>query len=294
VRPKAERPARRATIARFASDPRIGIYTSIPWGFETASYWIEGPEGLVVIDTQFMTSAAAEVIEAAESTTGKKVKLAIVLHPNPDKFNGTATFQARGIKVVTAAQVLAKIPEVFKQRTEAFYDRYKEDWPTAEPKPESFGDATTELTAGGVTVKAHVLGPGCSAAHVVVEHEGHVFVGDLVGNGTHAWLEIGEAEAWLTRLDEIRGLKPRFIHPGRGPSGGPELLDQQSQYLRTVLAEVAKEKPTWPAPKGAIERVHQRILQAYPKLGYEVFLELGLPAVWQKQAEKAAQPPGGG
>lgn len=294
-RPRAEKQAPRPKVARFAQDPHIGVYTSIPWSFETHSYWIEGPDGLVVVDTQFQPSAAAEVIDAAESSTGKKVKLAVVLHPNPDKFNGTATFQARGVKVVTSAQVLAKIPAVHKQRKEAFFDRYKPDYPAEEPRPESFGAATTELSAGGVTLKAHVLkGPGCSEAHVVVEHDGHVFVGDLVGNGTHAWLEIGEAEEWLARLDEIKAMSPRFVHPGRGGSGGPELLDQQAKYLRTVLEEIAKEKPTLPIPGGALDRVQERIMKIYPGLGYPLFLEFGLPALWRKAAQRSAPPAGGG
>jgi glyoxylase-like metal-dependent hydrolase (beta-lactamase superfamily II) len=278
----------RGKAQRLEVDPRVGVYTSIPWGFDTASYWIEGPDGLIVIDTQFLPSASAEVIEAAESITGKKIKLAIVLHPNPDKFNGTATFQARGIKVVTSAQVLEKIPEVHDIRLLAFYDRYKPDYPEDLPKPESFGDKDQEISAGGVTVKAHLMGAGCSAAHVVIEYEGHVFVGDLVGNGTHAWLEIGEPEAWIERMAEIKALSPRFVHPGRGKTGGPELLDWEAGYLRRVLEEVAKEKPVIPAPKGAIERIQDRIMKAYPELGYDVFLELGLPQVWRKQAEKEA------
>src|SRR5579884_751926 len=71
------------------ADARVGRYVSSNWGFSTNSYWIEGPEGLVVVDTQFLPSAAAEMVSWAEQATGKKVVLAVVLHPNPDKFNGT-------------------------------------------------------------------------------------------------------------------------------------------------------------------------------------------------------------
>lgn len=39
---------------RFYGDPRVGTYISSTWGFSTASYWIEGPTGLVLIDTQFL------------------------------------------------------------------------------------------------------------------------------------------------------------------------------------------------------------------------------------------------
>ncbi|HLL53067.1 MAG TPA: hypothetical protein VK447_05935, partial [Myxococcaceae bacterium] len=88
-------------------DPRVGTYVSSSWGFNTSSYWIEGPEGLILIDTQFLLSAADEFVTWAEKVTGKKAVLAIVLHANPDKFNGTSVLRKRGIKVVTSAQVRA-------------------------------------------------------------------------------------------------------------------------------------------------------------------------------------------
>lgn len=278
------------TAKKLAQDSRIGVYTSIPWGFETTSYWLEGPDGLIFIDTQFLLSAAKESLEKAEAITGKKTKLAVVLHPNPDKFNGTALFQSRGIRVVTSAQVLAAIPAVHAQRTRSFYDRYKPDYPAEEPKPESFGDTTQEISAAGIKIKLHVLGFGCSTAHVVVEYEGNVFVGDLVGNGTHAWVEIGEIEEWQKRLAEISALKPKYVHPGRGATGGPELLEWENGYFRRLLEEIAAEKPTIPLAKGAVERVKGRMMKAYPGLDYDVFLDVGLEEVLNKQAAKATKP----
>lgn len=269
------------------SDPRVGQYVATGWGFATSSFWIEGKAGLVLIDTQFLPSAAAEAITAAERTTGKKVVAAIVLHANPDKFNGTATLQARGIKVVTSQQVLERIPEIFAVRTAAFGERYQPDWPTETPRPDSFGGATTELQLAGLKLKAHVLGPGCSEAHVVVEWEGHVFVGDLVANKSHSWLEIGRTDEWLQRLDEIAVLKPRFVHPGRGRSGGADLLAAEREYLQTVIDLVAAEKPTLPPDKAAMERVRAEVERRYPGYRFPVFLQLGLPAEWRRQATAA-------
>jgi glyoxylase-like metal-dependent hydrolase (beta-lactamase superfamily II) len=290
--PEEEEP--HGTTTRFQGDPRVGVYVSIPWGFSTSSYWIEGPDGLIVLDTQFLPSAAAEMVDAAEAATHKKVALAIVLHPNPDKFNGTATLQARGIKVVTSEQVKRLLPSVHASRLKSFYARYEPDYPKELPAPESFGGATTTLSAGGLTVKAHVVGPGCSEAHVIVEYDGHLFAGDLIASGAHSWLEIGRTDAWLLRLQEMRALSPRFVHPGRGPSGGPELLDQEESYLRRVIALVAEEHPVWPPPAGAIDRVKARVLEAYPGLSFPVFLNIGLPAEWRRQAERAEHDPLGG
>jgi glyoxylase-like metal-dependent hydrolase (beta-lactamase superfamily II) len=270
------------------SDPRVGQYVSTGWGFATSSFWIEGKDALVLIDTQFLPSAAVEAITAAERTTGKKVVAAIVLHANPDKFNGTATLQARGVKVLTSQQVLDLIPEIFKVRTEAFGERYRPDWPTETPRPDSFGSATTELQLAGETLKVHVLGPGCSEAHVVVEWEGHVFVGDLVANKSHSWLEIGRTDEWLKRLDEVAALQPRFVHPGRGRSGGADLLAAEREYLQTVIDLVAAEKPTLPPDEAAMERVRAAVERRYPGYRFPVFLQLGLPAEWRRQATAAA------
>lgn len=264
---------------------RVWRYTSRPWGFATNSFVIEGPTGLVVIDVQFLPSAAIELVERAEKQTGKKVELAIVLHANPDKFNGTAALQARGIKVVTSAQVLALMPAIHEKRVASFYDRYKPDYPRELPRPDSFGEHSQDLTAGGVTVTASVMGAACSEAHVVVTWEGHAFVGDLVANQAHAWLEIGRTDEWLRRLDELDSLtKVEWVHPGRGASGGPELLAMQKAYLQTVIDLVAAERPTLAATAADIGRVTAQVEAAYPGYAFPVFLRIGLPAEWKRQA----------
>ncbi len=271
---------------RVSRSGAIGTYVSIPWGFDTSSYWIEGPSGLVAIDTQFLPSAAEEMIEQAESLTKKKFVLAIVLHANPDKFNGTSVFQKHGIRVVTSSQVKAVIPEIHEKRVRAFYDRYQPDYPKELPQPEVFGDKTTDLVAGGVKLRLHVLGAGCSEAHVVVEKpdENAIFVGDLVSSKNHAWLEIGKTDQWLTRLEELRRLSPRRVYPGRGPAGDATLLDDQESYLRKVMAIVGAEHPTVPIREDALEHAKRSIVEAYPSYGYKVFLDIGLPAEWERQA----------
>jgi len=284
----AASPARPTTPT---GDPRVGVYTSTPRTFATNAYWIEGPDGVVLIDTMFTPSQGIAALEAAEAATGRRVTHAVVLHANPDKFNGTAALQARGVEVLTSAQVAALIEDVFARRTRAFASRYAPDWPTETPAPDVFGDATTTLSLAGLTLTAHVLGRGVSEAHVVLEWRGHVFAGDLLANGHHGWLEIGATEDWLARLDEIAAMEPRRLHPGRGPSAGPALLDAQRRYLRTVERLVAEAEPRLPIPDGAIDAIAERVEAAYPDHGHAVFLRIGLPAEYRRQALNAAAAP---
>jgi len=274
--------------AKAPAPPRAAVteMTSSPWGFSTQSYWIEGPTGLVAIDTQFLPSEAERMITTAEQRTGKKFALAIVLHANPDKFNGTATFQKHGVKVITSKQVKDLLPSVHEKRTRAFYERYAPDYPKELPSPDVFGDKDTTIEAAGLTLDLRVMGAGCSESHVVVEWQRHVFVGDLVGNGVHSWLEIGKTDEWLRRLDEVTKLGPKVVHPGRGKTGGPELLVSERAYLEKVVSIVAGEGPTLPLDEAKLGRAKEKIVAAYPNYGFPVFLEIGLPAEWERQAKK--------
>lgn len=50
-----------ATSSARKGDPRIGVFVSDPWTFSTSSYWIEGPDGLILIDTQFLPSSRSSL-----------------------------------------------------------------------------------------------------------------------------------------------------------------------------------------------------------------------------------------
>jgi len=80
------------------------------------------------------------------------------------------------------------------------------------------------------------------------------------------------------------------VHPGRGVSAGPELLEAQSEYLRSAMAFVAEEKPAGEATPEALARIAERLNQRYPGHRYPVFLRIGLPAEWARQANVVASP----
>ena len=268
-------------------DPRVGQYVSSGWTFATSTFWISGPDGLVLVDTQFLPSAGVAAVEQAEHATGERARGAFVLHPNPDKFNGTTALQRRGIEVWTSAQVLEHMPEIHAMRVASFYERYKPDYPRDMPRPTSFGAATRSMHVAGLPLTAHVMGPGCSEAHVVLQFEDQIFVGDLVAHGSHAWLEIGRTDEWLRRIDELLALRPRLVHPGRGPSGGPELLTRQRAYLEEVVALIAAQQPSGPPRDEALARVRAELERRHPTYRFPVFLDIGLPAEWKRQAAGA-------
>jgi glyoxylase-like metal-dependent hydrolase (beta-lactamase superfamily II) len=262
----------------------VGSYTSSAKTFSTRSYWLSSTEGTLLIDTQFLPEMALNALNAAERGSGRKLTHALVLHPNPDKFNGTAVLQARGVKVSTSSQVAQAIPAVHQIRLGWFSDEFKPDYPKEAAQVSVFGDRSQSLNWAGIEVKLHVLGAGCSAAHVVAQIGDAVFVGDLINPENHAWLELGLIDEWLQRLEEIRAMKPKRVFPGRGEPGGIELIAQQSDYLRFVQSLVRAEQPSGSLGWLTKLRLQTVIERQYPELGFVLFMRDGLQAVWDQEA----------
>jgi len=275
----------------YHNDYQIGSYTSSSWGFDTNSYWIEGPEGVVLIGTQFLPSAANEAVNIAESVTGKKVVMAIVLHANPDKFNGTAALKSRGIKVVSSNQVVSLIPNIDQQRREWFYDRYKPDYPEQLVLPDALWNKTEEFEAAGLRFKAYVIRDAVSDAHLLIGLDDHLFVGDLIVNKYHAWMELGKSKQWLERIEEIRKfVKPEVIHPGRGYAmNGEVLLSQQEQYLRFVKKTIAEFYTGGAITEQDKKDIIKTITDKYPDYGFEYFLNIGIPSEWEQIRQRDHQ-----
>ena len=259
-----------------------GQYVSSPWGFHTNSFWIAGPRGTLLIDTQFMPSATREALALAERCSGQPVVTALVLHANPDKFNGTQWLSSQGVEVLSSRAVVAAIPSVDSLRRSWFEERYRPDYPDKLVLPRTFRDDTRRIVRGGVAVNIYLLGAAVSNAHVVVDWKGHLFVGDLVANRHHAWLELGLIDEWIAMLEFLQGLHPLRVYPGRGAPGGPELLAKQSEYLRFVRTTVQAARPQRELDEATLETLVKAVVARYPDYGNEYFLQLGIPAVWEK------------
>ena len=71
------------------------------------------------------------------------------------------------------------------------------------------------------------------------------------------------------------------MHPGRGPSAGPELLRAQQSYLRHVVKLVSAETPKGDIPDATLDRLIDAMKERYPERDFVIFLRIGLPAVWK-------------
>jgi hypothetical protein len=97
-------------------------------------------------------------------------------------------------------------------------------------------------------------------------------------------MELGDVDAWIGVLDQLKDLHSRHIHPGRGYESGADLLDKQIEYLRFVKSVVESYKPRGEIPGKVKEEIVERIKDKYAGYDNEYFLQLGIPAVWKHLA----------
>lgn len=102
-----------------------------------------------------------------------------------------------------------------------------------------------------------------AGGHVAIAVGGHLFTSDLIASGCHPGFaaDLDALEAGIARAAQAR---PRVVHPGCGPSGGPEILAEAQRYidaLRTARrahpgdaqAIAAALRAQFPKHRGAID-----------------------------------------
>lgn len=266
---------------------RIGTYFSPDRKRSSNSYWIEGPGGLVLIDTQLLISDTQELLRVAESITGKKVQMAIILQPSAQKFNGAATLVSRGIRVVSSSQVVDFIPQVDKQSREKYLTNFSTDYPPELKLPEALWDKTQEFEAAGLRFKAYIVRDAVSEAHLLIGLDGNLFVGDLIMQGEHVNLESVDLKRWKERLEEIKKfVDPEIIYPGKGYAmAGDDLLAQQESYLDSIRKSIAEYYTGGKISEADIRDIVEKIQHQYPHYKNAHLLEQSVIDAWESKRQ---------
>lgn len=275
---------------RAASKPAtLKQYTSAADGFSTSSFWVEGDQGVIVFDAQFLPEYAEALLAQIASETDKPITDVIISHANPDKYNGLEVVRAKypDAKIWATPQIVARIKEVDEGKKAFFGPQYGARYPQGLVLPDELISARHVLRRGDLEVELIPMGAGVSSAHLVslIKSSGELVVGDLLHQQTHGWLAEGFSPQWLERLDELERLGATKLLPGRGAVSGPELIAQQREYLKGFQACVAQELERSSA-EADIARIKSCVLARFPKYQIEAMVDFSIPG--ELEAQRAA------
>jgi glyoxylase-like metal-dependent hydrolase (beta-lactamase superfamily II) len=252
-------------------------------------YWFETRAGTVLLDAPLSNSDA------------KKLKGTIV-HPyriyvseaKPERFGSLQSMREGDVPAYTTPAVATEIRNYGDQRLAPFHRSEGADVPAHVEPPSPAIEERTHDMVGDVEVELLPLGPAGSEASLALylPKSGELITGDVVAGQQHLDLTWGRSVVWQDRINELKALEPKYIYPGHGDPGGPELLDETLVYLKffheTVASRVKPGAPARIAP-GDLTAIKQLISAKYPKYGRSELLDKSIAGEYAVQL--ASLPP---
>jgi len=244
---------------------RVHTYMADASGAMVTSHVVETQAGLVLVDGQFVASAALE-LKRYLATLGRPVARTILSHMHPDHWFGMAH---AGIGQVHAGPVTARF---IAERGAALIAERKVET-TA---PSVVGTiANGDETIGGVTFRHRAVHDTEAPEILTVElpQAGILIAQDIVYNKVHAVVS-PQIDQWVAALKaiETRAGENPVVMAGHGEPTTPASLAGLVRYLEAV-------KPLLAANRGHEDRARaltEEVARAFPDYRMPPLLTLGL------------------
>lgn len=262
----------------------------------TNAFLVELPHGVVAIDAM-MTVSDARDLRAKLDVLRKPLLAVLITHGHPDHYNGVGELiEGLGdVPVITTRGVDEVIRRIDDAKEVQWKPVFGEDWPAQRTFPNQFVKDGEILHFDGVPFEAKEFGPGEShwdLVWVVGERRRVAFVGDMVFNGVHSFMNDGHTAAWLESLTALEHLAAdiEVFYTGHGQPGKPlDMISAQRAYIehyRTAVAELADgEAVLDDVRKTRLEEAMKRFM---PTCDLDVFIKAGANPVAKELAAAAA------
>ena len=213
---------------------------------------IEMKDYLIVVDANFPSGARLAMADARKLSP-KPVKYVFDTHHHGDHAYGNPVWTAAGATTLAYKGVVDEMNRYEPKRWQAEakvrpdvgeLNRAEPEKPqqTFDKSPYILKDETREVRFMHLGW-AHTRGD----AFVWLPKEKVLCTGDAVVNGPHNNTADANLANWPKVLDAAIKLKPAYVLPGHGASGGPELLTGQRQFFVDLYAAAKANRTELPA-----------------------------------------------
>jgi glyoxylase-like metal-dependent hydrolase (beta-lactamase superfamily II) len=222
----------------------VHTYRSGETGLFVNSYLVEGAEGVIAVDAPLLLSDG-RAFRARLDALRKPLLGVLITHPHPDHYNTIAQLVAGDeVPVIAHADVDREIRAKDDAKRAQWAPMFGDEWPPSAIFPDRTLADEESVEFGDLRFTAWDFGPGESDSETVwLLGDGETaFVGDLVFNGTHAYLADGRTDAWLRALDRAEEALAdvHTLYVGHGPPAAPEVVGDQRRYLLMAREAIAR------------------------------------------------------
>lgn len=260
------------TLAHAASPLTMEVYNPGEKSvFPVSSEIVSGEKEVVLIDAQFQSSDADQLIEKIKAT-GKTLTTVYISHSDPDFYFGLDKIKAAfpQAKIVATPETIAAINASKDGKLAYWGPILKENAPQSVVVPQPLQGNSFMVDGQKIEVK----GPTPDRTYVWIPALKAVVGGvPVAGNNIHLWVadtQTPQSRAdWQQTLESIKALKPEVVVPGHFLPGAPQTLESVTftqNYLTTLEKALPKAKDS--------AQLIKAMKKQYPGLKDESSLEL--------------------
>src|SRR4051794_7154055 len=220
------------------------------WGLNNTGFFV-GADGVVVIDTCFTERRSRAFLDSVRSVTDRPLRTLINTHHHGDHTHGNwllpeatiiASDKCRREVIAGGHAAKGLFPGV--------------DWGEIPVTPPfvTFDDRLN-LYVDDLAAELTFMGPAHTTndVSVWVPERRLLFAGDLVFNGGTPFVVMGSVAGSIAAVERLQALGAETIVPGHGDLCGPDVLQDQLDYLRLVQSlardAVASDTPALEAAR---------------------------------------------
>jgi glyoxylase-like metal-dependent hydrolase (beta-lactamase superfamily II) len=276
-------------MTRYQLAPNVAVHMRScgEGGIFVNAYLVETRAGVVAVDAT-LTESDSKAFRRELEALHKPLLAVLVTHPHPDHVAGITNLVAGdAAKIVATQPVLDLMRKLEEPKRRQWTPVFGAEWVQKWTYPNTVVASGRKLNFDGVTFSVLDVGAGGdSDANSIwfMESPGRTaFLGDLVFNGTHAYIADGHLLAWLANLARLERLCEGMdlVFPGHGlPAKPAELIAHQREYLLTFASHVKELSDGRPnlgdEDKKELER---RMVARYPEAGLSFLIALSADPV---------------
>jgi glyoxylase-like metal-dependent hydrolase (beta-lactamase superfamily II) len=264
---------------------KVSDHVSVLEGFPNVVF-VVGTRGTLVVDTGLGERNGATVMRAEQKVAKGPILYLTTTHYHSEHTTGESAFPANTIIIRNLAQqeeVIKGLPahmEAFRKMSAQNLDLLQN---VKLRTPDVLFDREAKIDLGGVTARLFWIGPAHTKGDelVYVEEDSVLIPGDIVQKNIFPIMpnEDASPKGWLTILDQVEALHPKFIVPDHGASivDASQISVQRAYFLalqsralelkkqgisvddaaKTITAELKAKNPDWPNPNNVAGEVHR-------------------------------------
>jgi len=275
---------------RYAYDDEgyvIHMLTSNERTFFTNAYIVETKSALVVVDTMMINSDAILLRQYIDKLN-KPLVAVIITHGHPDHYNGTAIILGgfNNVPVISTKGVMDCIKDTVDSKEVKWKPYFGDDWPENKILPNQLVNDGDIVNLDGLNYRFRDLGMAESSSDLfftIGENKSIVFVGDVVFNNMHGFMNDGNSTQWLQVLQklliELADVKQLFTGHGV-PGNTSQLIQGQIEYIghyrSNLLAMISDKELLSNTQKQSFEK---SMIASYPEYQLTSFIKAGSEAV---------------